>query len=135
MTFSDKILELQKENPNEVILIKNGIFFVAVGKDAILLNQKLNLKCTCFKNEICKERFLFDKRNNKYFRLCNKEIFNREKRKLRYFKEKLKNETMKMENINKQYKCVRNSIVQRKNAKESLKRLDIYYNNLFASYY
>lgn len=34
----------------------------------------------------CKERFLFDKNHNKYFRLCNKEIFIREKRKLKKFK-------------------------------------------------
>lgn len=72
MTFSDKILELQKENPNEVIFIKNGIFFVAVGKDAILLNQKLNLKCTCFKNEICKVGFLV-KSAEKYIKKMKEE--------------------------------------------------------------
>ena len=58
MTFSDKIFNLQKKNPNDVILIKNGIFFVAVGKDALFLNEKLKLKCTCFKNKICKVGFL-----------------------------------------------------------------------------
>lgn len=82
----------------------------------------------------CKERFLFDKRHKKYFRLCNKEIFIREKRKLRLFNKKLKNEEMKIENIKNQYKCVRNSIAHRKNVKENLKRLDIYYNSLFVNY-
>ena len=28
--------------------------YIATGRDAILLNVKLNLKCTCFKNNICK---------------------------------------------------------------------------------
>lgn len=116
---ADKIINIFKLDTNKLKLILKKPEIITIKNNFVF----------------CKERFLFDKRNNKYFRLCNKEIFNREKRKLRYFKEKLKNETMKMENINKQYKCVRNSIVQRKNAKESLKRLDIYYNNLFASYY
>ena len=58
MTFSSKMDELQKKYPEDVILIKNGIFFVAVGRDALFLNEKLNLKCTCFGNEVCKVGFL-----------------------------------------------------------------------------
>ena len=64
MTFSDKIFELQCKYPHDVILIKNGIFFVAVGKDALLLNEKLKLKCTCFGNEICKIGFLVKSAEN-----------------------------------------------------------------------
>lgn len=58
MTFSNKIFELQEKYPQDVILIKNGIFFIAVGKDALFLNKIINLKCTCFGNEICKVGFL-----------------------------------------------------------------------------
>lgn len=58
MTFSDKIFELQKKYPKDVILIKNGIFFVAVGKDALFLNNELGLKRTCFGKETCKVGFL-----------------------------------------------------------------------------
>ena len=67
MSFSDKIFELQRKNPNDVILIKNGIFFVAVEKDALFLNEKLKLKCTCFKNKICKVGFLV-KSAEKYYK-------------------------------------------------------------------
>ena len=58
MTFSNKITELQRKYPKDAILIKNGIFFVAVGKDALFLNKELNLKCTCFGNQVCKVGFL-----------------------------------------------------------------------------
>lgn len=58
MTFSNKIFELQEKYPQDVILIKNGIFFVAVGKDALFLNKELKLNCTCFGNQICKVGFL-----------------------------------------------------------------------------
>ena len=50
MTFTNKIHELQEKYPQDVILIKNGIFFVAVGNDALFLNEKLKLKCTCFES-------------------------------------------------------------------------------------
>lgn len=64
MTFSNKIFELQGKYPKDIILIKNGIFFVAVGKDALFLNEKLKLKCTCFGNEICKVGFLVKSAEN-----------------------------------------------------------------------
>ena len=79
----------------------------------------------------CKERFLYDKKHNKYFRLCNKEIFIREKRKLRLFKNKLNNKNMKKYDIDMQYKCVKNSILHRANSKKGLIKLENYYNMLF----
>ena len=57
MSFSDKIFSLQSRNPNDVILIKNGIFFVAVGKNALFLHDELKLNCTCFKDNTCKVGF------------------------------------------------------------------------------
>ncbi len=79
----------------------------------------------------CKERFLFDKKRNKYFRLCNKEIFIREKRKLKLFKSKLECKDMNIEDINMQYICVKNSILHRPNSKKSLINLEKYYEKLF----
>lgn len=79
----------------------------------------------------CKERFLFDKKRDKYFRLCNKDIFVREKRKLNLFKSMLAEKSIDMYKINMQYGCVRNSIVHRANSKKSLERLDKYYKELF----
>lgn len=45
---------LQDKDSSKVVLIKLGHFYIATGRDAVLLYKKLNLKCTCFKNNICK---------------------------------------------------------------------------------
>src|SRR5699024_12083400 len=37
--------------------IKLGTFYVAVGEDAVLLHKKVDLKCTCYKMNICKVGF------------------------------------------------------------------------------
>ncbi len=39
MKFTNEIEKLQKKYAGTVILVKNGIFFVGVGKDAIILNR------------------------------------------------------------------------------------------------
>ena len=31
-----------------------GAFYIAIEEDALLLNKTLKLKCTCFKNNVCK---------------------------------------------------------------------------------
>ena len=57
MSFS-KMLEILKEkNKGKMVLIKIGAFYVATGEDAVLLHNKLDLKCTCFKNQECKVGF------------------------------------------------------------------------------
>jgi len=57
MSFS-KMLEILKEkNKGKMVLIKVGAFYVATGEDAVLLHNKLDLKCTCFKNQECKVGF------------------------------------------------------------------------------
>ncbi len=58
MKFVQEIEKLQKENEGSIIIAKNGIFFVAIGKDAITLHEQLNLKLTCMKKELCKVGFL-----------------------------------------------------------------------------
>ena len=59
MKYLDLVEKLQKapENDGNIVMIKNGIFFVGVGKDAIILNNLLGLKLTCMKNELCKVGF------------------------------------------------------------------------------
>ena len=59
MKYLDLVEKLQKapENDGNIVMIKNGIFFVGVGKDAIILNNLLGLKLTCMKNELCKGGF------------------------------------------------------------------------------
>ena len=68
MKFTDLVYKLQKENEGTVILVKNGIFFVAIGKDAIFLNEKIGLKRTCMKNQLCKVGFSIQS-SEKYMRL------------------------------------------------------------------
>lgn len=58
MKYLDLVEKLQKENEGYIVLIKNGIFFIGVGKDAIVLNELLNLKVTCMRKELCKVGFL-----------------------------------------------------------------------------
>ena len=54
MSFSQMLEILQDKDSSKVVLIKLGHFYIATGRDAVLLHKKLNLKCTCFKNNICK---------------------------------------------------------------------------------
>ncbi len=37
MKLSEEIEKLQEKNEGKIILIKNGIFFIAIGKDAVVL--------------------------------------------------------------------------------------------------
>lgn len=48
---------LQKKNRGSIILINSGAFYVARGKDAVLLNQEIGLKANCMESEVCKVGF------------------------------------------------------------------------------
>ena len=54
MKYIEIIQELQQKEPNKIIIVQCGAFFVALGKDAIMLNKLLKLKITCQKNNLCK---------------------------------------------------------------------------------
>lgn len=56
MRFSKKVEEIKnkEENKGKIVLVRCGIFFIAIGADAILLNRLYGLKVTCFKENICK---------------------------------------------------------------------------------
>ena len=54
MSFSNMLEILQEKNKGKIVLIKLGAFYVATDKDAVLLHDKLNLKCNWFKNNVCK---------------------------------------------------------------------------------
>ena len=53
MKFLEMVEDLQKRE-NKIILVKCGIFFVAIGRDAVFLNKILNLNVICIKPGICK---------------------------------------------------------------------------------
>lgn len=48
---------LQIKNRGKIVFCNAGNFYIAIGKDAILLNNLLELKLTCLKPEICKVGF------------------------------------------------------------------------------
>ena len=56
MKFLEMVEALQEEerNKNKIVLVRCGVFFVAIGKDAILLHEILGLNVTCIKPGICK---------------------------------------------------------------------------------
>ena len=56
MKFSKRIEELKnkEENKGKIVLVRCGIFIIAIGNDAILLNELYGLKVTCFKENVCK---------------------------------------------------------------------------------
>ena len=56
MRFAKKVKELknEEENKGKIVLVRCGIFVIATGVDAILLNQLYGLKVTCFEESVCK---------------------------------------------------------------------------------
>ena len=57
MGFSKMLEILQRKNKDRIVLCSLGAFYVARGKDAILLNELCGLKLTCLEIEICKVGF------------------------------------------------------------------------------
>lgn len=48
---------LQEKESGKIVLVNIGNFYVASGKDAVLLNKILDLKLTCLEKGICKVGF------------------------------------------------------------------------------
>ena len=48
---------LQVKNKGKIVLCNAGNFYIAIGKDAVLLNDLLGLKLVCLKPEMCKIGF------------------------------------------------------------------------------
>ena len=57
MGFSKMMELLQQKNKGAIVLCNTGKFYIARGKDAILLNRILGLKLTCLEAEVCKVGF------------------------------------------------------------------------------
>ena len=57
MSFSTMLDCLKEINKGIIVFVKLGTFYIAVGEDAVLLHKKLDLKCTCYKTNICKVGF------------------------------------------------------------------------------
>ena len=56
MKFLDIVEKLQmaKENEGYLVLIRCGVFFEGIGKDAVILTEKFGLNPICIKEKICK---------------------------------------------------------------------------------
>ena len=54
MSFSKMVEGLKERDKEKLLIIGLGAFYIAIGEDAVLLHEKLGLKCTCFKNHIRK---------------------------------------------------------------------------------
>lgn len=57
MAFSNMLEILKEKEKGTIVFVKLGTFYVAVGEDAVLVHKLLDLKCTCFKMNICKVGF------------------------------------------------------------------------------
>lgn len=57
MSFSTMLDCLKEQEKGKIVFVKLGTFYIAVGEDAVLLHNKLELKCTCYKNHMCKVGF------------------------------------------------------------------------------
>lgn len=54
MSFSKMMEILKKKEEGKIVIVKLGAFYIATEEDAVLLHKKLDLKCSCFKNNTCK---------------------------------------------------------------------------------
>ncbi len=74
MSFSSMIELLQNKDKGKIILINSGAFYIARGKDAVLLHNILNLKVNCMETEICKVGFPINS-IEKYTKLIEKKHY------------------------------------------------------------
>ena len=57
MGISTMLKLLQEKESGKIVLVNIGNFYVASGKDAVLLNKILDFKLTCLEKGICKVGF------------------------------------------------------------------------------
>ena len=57
MSFGKMLELLQQKDNGKIILVNSGSFYIARGRDAVLLHNILNLKVNCMEAEICKIGF------------------------------------------------------------------------------
>lgn len=57
MSLNMMLSNLQQINGGKIVLVKMGAFYIAKGRDAVLLHKVLNLKIICLKKEVCKVGF------------------------------------------------------------------------------
>ena len=74
MSFGKMVELLQQKDKEKIILVNSGSFYIARGKDAVLLHNILNLKVNCMEAEICKIGFPLNS-PEKYTKLIEEEQY------------------------------------------------------------
>lgn len=74
MSFGKMVELLQQKDKEKIILVNSGSFYIARGKDAVLLHNILNLKVNCMEAEICKIGFPLNSLE-KYTKLIEQEQY------------------------------------------------------------
>lgn len=74
MSFGKMVELLQRKDKGKIILVNSGSFYIARGKDVVLLHNILNLKVNCMEAEICKIGFPLNSLD-KYTQLIEKEQY------------------------------------------------------------
>ena len=74
MSFEKMVELLQQKDNGKIILVNSGSFYIARGKDAVLLHNILNLKVNCMEAEICKIGLPLNSLN-KYTQLIEQEQY------------------------------------------------------------
>ena len=115
--FTDEFLKRVRRKADElgIVINDNKIRIVSVGEPFVF----------------CKERYLFDGSNNRYYRIQNPRIARCERHKLKSFKRKLDAGEMTIDSIHRQYKGVRGMIKSHPNNKKKIRELDALYESLF----
>ena len=54
MNYLEIMKKLCQENEGYIILMRNGVFYTAIGKGAIKLSELFGLKLLCISKELCK---------------------------------------------------------------------------------
>lgn len=74
MSFGKMLELLQQKDNGKIILVNSGSFYIARGRDAVLLHNILNLKVNCMETEICKIGFPLNSLD-KYTQLIEQEQY------------------------------------------------------------
>lgn len=116
MGFSKMMEVLQEKNKGKIVLCNCGNFYIATGKDAIVLYESLNLQLSCFKPEICKVGFPITSLEKYTDMIQEKEYgyvvyyFDKQKEELEKIKEHQGEKTVCMNETNKNcYICKHNT--------------------------
>lgn len=54
MSYSQMVKLLRDSSKGKIVFVNAGVFYIAIEEDAVLLNSKLQLKCSCFQKNTCK---------------------------------------------------------------------------------